>query len=94
MNRNINNKLEFTLQLKAVDFRNTEFNDCNKCAIEKAILRQLGTDNAFDGVTVVTIEDKDFKHDMYGIFLFEQDKIEAESFSNDMVIRELILTEV
>lgn len=81
------------LELKAVDFKDTDF-ICNKCAIEKAVYRQLGIHKVYESVNSVEINSVYYFHEKYGPSEFNSDK-EISEFKNfdNTTIRTITLTE-
>lgn len=81
------------LQLKGVDFIQTEFEDHCNCAISKAIKRTFDNPNLHvnEGVSGCYVNNKYYNHHIYDEETFDQDRNSAVRFGEDKVIRTLIL---
>ncbi len=85
------------LELKGIDFKDTDFMDNKDCAMSKAVKRQLNTSDVESGVKNAFINGITYSINRnYGCYEFELDEQQAASngYSEDEVIRTLTLTKV
>lgn len=83
------------LELRAIDFKDTDFgNPCN-CAISKAAKKKFKAKEVSEGITDITIEGIVYNHEFYGTDEYYSDKHKAASHNYDnTVIRTIELTKV
>lgn len=81
------------LELKAVDFKDTDFYSSCDCAISKAVKRQLNITDVDEGVFDVKIERVQYYHEVYSSIEFKTDMYKAtvNNFDNT-TIRTITLT--
>ena len=78
---------QFTLQLKPKHFKNTEFTDCQNCAISKAVKEMFPDAVVSEQLNWIHINGRNYFHKFYGPMEFTEDQKSTQE-----VVRELICT--